>query len=133
MGVGCPGQSWGWEPWRAAGGSWLAQPRRAGGKESGEKKRNLKWMNYLLQQTIPDSLTLTRNIPNCNLQHFSHLPSVLSDFLYDWIPEAGGILEEIGLVSIMRVFRGSRLPPILDAASPAWTTPPGWPGLGGGS
>lgn len=64
-----------------------------GGREGvGKKKRNLKWMNYLLQETIPDSLTLTRNIPNCNPWHFSHLPSVLSDFLYDWISEARVIL-----------------------------------------
>lgn len=69
-----------------------ARQRERGRKGVGKKKRNLKWMNYLLQETIPDSLTLTRNIPNCNPWHFSHLPSVLSDFLYDRIPEARVIL-----------------------------------------
>lgn len=74
------------------GGSCPEKQRDRGGREGiGKKKRNLKWMNYLLQETIPDSLTLTRNIPNCNPWRFSHLPSVLSDFLYDWIPEAGVI------------------------------------------
>lgn len=64
----------------------------AGRGDTGKKKRSLKWMSYLLQETIPNSLTLTGNIPNCNPWHFSHLPSVLSDFLYDWISEARIIL-----------------------------------------
>lgn len=63
--------------------------KRWEGEETAEKKRNLKWMNYLLQQTIADSLILTRNIPNCNLRHFSHLPGVPSDFLYRWIQRPG--------------------------------------------
>lgn len=88
-------------------------------------------MNYLLQETILDSLTLTRNIPDCNPWHFSHLPSVLSDFLYNRIPEARVILSEIGLVLIMCVFLGSRLPPTLDAAIPGLGhMPQGCPGLG---
>lgn len=65
-------------------GSWRERQRDGGSRDGvGKKKRNLKWMNYLLQETILNSLTLTRNIPNCNPWHFSHLPSVLSDCLYD--------------------------------------------------
>ena len=74
-------------------------------------------MNYLLQETIPNSLTLTWNIPNCNPWHFSLLPSVLSDFLYDEISEATVILWEIGLVLIMCVFLGSRFSFRLDAGA----------------
>lgn len=78
---GSPGQRWGGSLGEIRSVRELAG--EAGRKDIGKKKRNLKWMNYLLQETIPNSLTLTRNIPNCNPWHFSLLPSVLSDFLYD--------------------------------------------------
>lgn len=97
--------------WLAAGGSpdsgqggslgeqaWERQragETRAGGSREqgvGREERNLKWMNYLLQETIPDSLTLTWSNPDRNPQHRSRVPCVLSDFLYGWVPEAGVIL-----------------------------------------